>query len=77
MTAAIWAAALDWFRTIWPTLSKASTLFMAAMTGAKLQQGADAGDELQKHDVAARSASRVDIMSDGDVERELRMRGLY
>jgi hypothetical protein len=72
-----WNQALDFLKTIWPSLVGAFKLMVAAKVAQEVQRGRDAANELERVDQAMRAGDRVDLLSDDDVVRELKKRGLY
>lgn len=70
-------ALLDFLRTIWPSIAGTLKLLMAGWVGRSLVQGNVAQDELGKLSEAAKARADVRLMSDADVVRELKERGLY
>lgn len=68
---------LDFLKAIWPSLVGAAKLAAAGMVGRELTQGNAAKDEIDKLTRAAKARADVQLMSDDDVVRELKKRGLY
>ncbi|GEM_PF-3271128 len=71
------AALLELLKAIWPSIVGAVKLLAAAKVGQSVASGEAAARELEKVHDAARASARVDLLSDDDVVRELKKRGLY
>ena len=72
-----WQAFFDFLKSAWPSIVGAIRLVMVGKVAQELQSGAAAKRELQRLENASHAASRVDLLSDNDVVRELKKRGLY
>ena len=68
---------LDFIKAIWPSLVGAAKLALAGLVARQITQGNAAQDELDKLSRAAQARADVELMSDDDVVRELKKRGLY
>lgn len=73
----LWPAFLDFLKAIWPSLVGAVKLLLAGMVARKITQGNAAENELDRLSEAAKARTDVELLSDADVVREVKKRGLY